>query len=220
MTSSLRLHLPADDSTPPDGHRLILRLSHGCASPSSRRSRYPNHPGFVWPVARLIDPWALEWIVQAVASYTRLGDRVLPFASPSDPAAPTPGAHATPGNRSGGGLLPALIEAAGTVRRLGSAVGVHFVDPRAVAWAVEETLPTKGQSAHRLPPESVRPVQTDHRPVRRWQALTAVGADCPDAVVAPVEPRYPDWGARVFGSVRPEPSALLACATHGKRGVA
>lgn len=221
MTSSPGPHLPAGDPTPSDGRQPILLLSHGCAGPRSRRAQRPNRPSSVWPVAlhpshpdaRPIEPRLMEAIVPAVASYTRPGERVLSLALPSGPGMATPGPRA--GTR--GGLLPVLIEAARFVIRLGRTLEAHTAAPHVAARTAEGTSPTKGESAHRLPLESVRLTRADQRPFRRWRGLTAVRADCFDAVAVSVVPHYPDWGASVSWSVRRESCDLLALVTHGDR---
>ena len=147
---------------------------------------------------------------------TRPGERVLPLAPPSGSGVPTPGPCTEPRARTGSGLLPALIESAGIVSRLGRALEARIEDPHVAARTGAGASPTKGQSVQRLPSESV-PAPTDHRPVRRRRGPAAVGPGHFDEAIVPVDPRYSDWGARVSWSGPSWPSGAFALTTHSDR---
>ncbi|MEU5698670.1 hypothetical protein [Streptomyces aurantiacus] len=158
----------------------------------------------------------METIVRVVATYTRPSHRVLLLAPPAGPDAPTPG-RTTPGTRTGGGPLPALIEAAGTASRLGRTLEAVTAAPDFDARAAADAASPGWQSVHRLPPESVRPAPTGHRPVRRRRGPTAVGPDRYDAVVALVDPHHPEWVPDVLWGSLLALSGILAVITHSDR---
>ncbi|BCL26169.1 hypothetical protein GCM10017557_10280 [Streptomyces aurantiacus] len=151
----------------------------------------------------------METIVRVVATYTRHSHRVLLLAPPTGPDAPTPD-RTTPGTRTGGGPLPALIEAAGTASRLGRTLEAVTAAPDVDARAATDTASPGWQSVHRLPPEPVPPAPTVHRPVRRRRGPTAVGPDRYNAVIALVDPHHPDWIPDVSWGTLLAPSGVLA----------
>ncbi|MEV1082231.1 hypothetical protein AB0I98_28960 [Streptomyces sp. NPDC050211] len=155
----------------------------------------------------------METINRVVATYTRPSHRVLLLAPPTGPGMPAPD-RATPGTRTGGGPLPVLIEAAGTARRLGRTLEAVTAAPDFDAHATADTASPGWQSVHRLPPESVPPAPTGHRPVRRRRGPTAVGPDRYDAVVALVDPHHPEWVPDVSWGSLLAPSGVLAVITH------
>jgi hypothetical protein len=160
----------------------------------------------------VIEPWLTEAITRVVATYTRPGHRVLLLAPPTGPGTPTPD-RATPGTQTGGGLLPALIEAAGTASRLGRTLEAANTAPDFDASAASDAASPGWQSVHRLPPESDRHAPTGHR--RRWP--TAVGPERYDAVIALVDPRHPEWVPDVLWGNLLAPSGILAIITHSDR---
>lgn len=210
---------PPHGSTPPDRHRPWPVPA--CRSARNHRPRRPRRPGSVWPVAqhpghpdaRVIEPWLMETIIRVVATYTRPSHRVLLLAPPTGPRTPTPD-WATPGTRAEGGLLPALIEAAGTASRLGRTLEAVTAAPDFDARAAADVAAPWPQSVHRLPSESVRPAPTGHRLVRRRRGPTAVGPDRYDAIIALVDPRHPEWVPDVPVGSLLAPSGVLAVITH------
>ncbi|MDQ0777193.1 hypothetical protein QF026_005659 [Streptomyces aurantiacus] len=148
-----------------------------------------------------------------VATYTRPGHRVLLLAPPIGPHIPIPD-WATPGTRAEGGLLPALIEAAGTASRLGRTLEAVTAAADFDVRAAADAAAPWPQSVHRLPPESVHPAPTGHRLVRRRRRPTAVGPDRYDAVIALVDPHHPEWVPDVPWDSLLVPPGVLACITH------
>ncbi|MFB9509597.1 hypothetical protein ACFFS2_30835, partial [Streptomyces aurantiacus] len=150
------------------------------------------------------------------ATYTRPSHRVLLLAPPTGPDAPTPD-RTTPGTRTGGGPLPALIEAAGTASRPGRTLEAATTAPDFDTRATADTASPGWQSVHRLPPEPVPPAPTGHRPVRRRRGPTAVGPDRYDTVIALVDPHHPEWIPDVSWGSLLAPSGILAVITHSDR---
>ncbi|MEV0220668.1 hypothetical protein [Streptomyces sp. NPDC050704] len=208
--------------TPPDQHRPWPMPA--CRSARIHRLRRPRRPGSVWPVAqhpshpdaRVIEPWLTEAIIQVVATYTRPSHRVLLLAPPTAPGTPTPD-RATPGTGTEDGLLPALIEAAGTASRLGRTLEAAATDPDFDTRTAEDAASPAWQSVHRLPAESVPPAPTGHRPIRRRRGPTAVGPDRYHAVIALVDPHHPQWVHDVSWGRLLTPSGVLAVITHSDR---
>ncbi|MEU6573581.1 hypothetical protein [Streptomyces sp. NPDC046805] len=195
-------------------------LASGCRA-ETHRPRRPKRPGSVWlvaqhpghPEARLIEPWLMETIVRIVATYTRPGHRVLLLAPPpTDPG--TPNHRATPGIRTRGGLLPALIEAAGAASRLGRTLEAAHPASEITVRTAADAPPLWPQSVHRLPPESVSPTPTGRRPAHVCCRPTAVGPDRFDAVIAIIDPHHPDWVPDVAWDSLLAPSGTLTFITH------
>ncbi|MFC4464007.1 hypothetical protein ACFPH6_05425 [Streptomyces xiangluensis] len=211
---------PRGASTPRDRHRPRRPLP-ACGRAGTRRPRRPKRPGSVWLVAqhprqrdaRLVEPWLMETINRVVATYTRPGHRVLLLAPPTDPGSPAPD-RATPGTRTGGGLLPALIEAARTTNRLGRTLEAVNAASDIAARTAEDAPPLRPQAVHRLAPESVLPAPTGHGSVRGRCGPTAAGQDRFRVVIAIVDPHDPIWVPGVSWGSLLAPSGILAFITH------
>lgn len=214
---------PHGASTPPAWHRPRRPLP-ACGSAGTRQPRRPKRPGSVWlvaqhpghPDARVIEPWLMESILWVVATYTRPGHRVLLLAPPTDPGTLAPD-RAVLGTRTGGGLLPALIEAAGTASRLGRSLEAVNTASQIPARTAAEAPSLGAQSVHRLEPESIPAAPTGHRPVRGRCGPTEVGPARFDAVITIVDPHDPDWVAGVSWGGRLAPSGILAFITQSDR---
>lgn len=159
MTTPLPRPYPRHGSSAPPDRRQPC-LVPACGRPHTHRPRYARHLGSIWPVAqdlghpdvRLIETWMLETVVRVVATYTRVGQRVLLLAPPTRPGTLSPD-RATPGPRTGGGLLLDLIEAAEAASRLGRTLEARTFTTKTAVCTTGDAPPPWPQSVHRLPPE-------------------------------------------------------------------
>jgi hypothetical protein len=197
--------------------------AHPRHSSRQRTHRRPTRPASVWPVAQdghpdaqTIPAWLLNTIVKVVNTYTMPGDQVLLLAGPTPCGDPKGGRGQFAAGRreSVSGMLPGLIEAAGTAARLGrpteACTTEHVVGVRSAA----ARPPSDPKLAHRPTPQSADSEPTDHRPARHQDGPTESGTDRFDAVIVMVDPRATDWVLTVVWNTLLAPSGILAFITH------